>query len=74
MATVAYVDNPPPKYIDQARSEIQRFPDYVRSYFSGMLPILNWLPKYNLMWLWGDLICGCTVGAVVVPQSMAYGK
>ncbi|KAG2225150.1 hypothetical protein INT45_009479 [Circinella minor] len=74
MSTIAYVDNPPPKYIDQARSEIQRFPDYVRSYFSEMLPILKWLPKYNLMWLWGDLICGCTVGAIVVPQSMAYAK
>ncbi|KAI9275811.1 sulfate transporter family-domain-containing protein [Phascolomyces articulosus] len=72
--TIAYVDNPPPRYIDDARSQVRQFPDHVRSYFSNMLPILHWLPKYNLMWLWGDLICGCTVGAVVVPQSMAYAK
>ncbi|KAI9490876.1 sulfate transporter family-domain-containing protein [Zychaea mexicana] len=74
MSTTAYVDSPPPNYIHQVRSEFRRFPDHARSYFSDMLPIINWLPKYNLLWLWGDLICGITIGAVVVPQSMAYAK
>lgn len=29
---------------------------------------------YNLGWLTGDLIAGITVGAVVVPQGMAYAR
>ncbi|KAI8137172.1 sulfate transporter family-domain-containing protein [Fennellomyces sp. T-0311] len=74
MSTTAYVDNQPPQYADQIQSQVRRFPDHVRSYFSTMLPIVDWLPKYNLNWLYGDLICGITIGAVVVPQSMAYAK
>lgn len=29
---------------------------------------------YNMQWFIGDLIAGVTVGAVVVPQGMAYAK
>ena len=36
------------------------------------LPILTWLPKYNLTKLQGDLIAGLTVGIMVVPQSLAF--
>lgn len=69
----AYIDNPPPRYIDQARAFGQHFGGHVRSYFGGMLPIMTWLPHYNVNWLISDLICAITVGTVVVPQSMAYG-
>ena len=44
--------------------------DYVRSLF----PFTKWILRYNTQWLIGDLIAGVTVGAVVVPQSMAYAK
>ncbi|KAK4943813.1 hypothetical protein LTR10_016716 [Elasticomyces elasticus] len=33
-----------------------------------------WITRYNLQWLYGDLVAGITVGAVVVPQGMAYAK
>jgi solute carrier family 26 (sodium-independent sulfate anion transporter), member 11 len=46
----------------------------VGQYFYGLFPFLHWITKYNLQWLIGDLIAGITVGAVVVPQSMAYAK
>ncbi|XP_077978010.1 prestin-like [Glandiceps talaboti] len=37
------------------------------------LPILDWLPKYSVSkQLVGDLICGCTVAAMNIPQGMAY--
>ncbi|KAI7885560.1 hypothetical protein K492DRAFT_203964 [Lichtheimia hyalospora FSU 10163] len=70
----AYIDNPPPRYIDQARAFGQHFGGHVRSYFGGMLPIMSWLPQYNVNWFISDLICAITVGTVVVPQSMAYAK
>lgn len=43
-------------------------------YFRNLLPFLQWLPNYNTTWFLGDMVAGITVGAVVVPQSMAYAK
>lgn len=37
------------------------------------IPILEWLPKYQLSWLKADLIAGLTSWAVMVPEAMAYG-
>ncbi|KAJ5624633.1 sulfate permease [Penicillium lagena] len=37
-----------------------------------LFPFTQWIDRYNLKWLYGDLIAGITVGAVVVPQGMAY--
>lgn len=36
------------------------------------LPILNWLPAYNMSFAINDLIAGLTVSLVTVPQSIAY--
>ncbi len=36
------------------------------------IPILQWLPNYQLSWLRTDIIAGLTVWAVMVPESMAY--
>ncbi|EPS38873.1 hypothetical protein H072_7395 [Dactylellina haptotyla CBS 200.50] len=41
-------------------------------FFTSLFPFLQWIGKYNLLWLTGDLIAGITVGFVVVPQGMAY--
>ncbi|KAJ5893353.1 hypothetical protein N7495_005044 [Penicillium taxi] len=43
-------------------------------YFISLFPFLSWIGHYNLQWLYGDLVAGITVGAVVVPQGMAYAK
>ncbi|KAJ4372437.1 hypothetical protein N0V83_004211 [Neocucurbitaria cava] len=43
-------------------------------YFASLFPFVHWITRYNLQWLIGDLVAGITVGAVVVPQSMAYAK
>ncbi|RFU81692.1 sulfate permease 2 [Trichoderma arundinaceum] len=43
-------------------------------YFYNLFPFLHWVGKYNFTWFIGDLIAGITVGAVVVPQSMAYAQ
>lgn len=44
----------------------------VITYSRSLFPFLDWIGKYNLQWLAGDLVAGITIGAVVVPQGMAY--
>ncbi|KAI1504034.1 sulfate permease 2 [Biscogniauxia marginata] len=41
-------------------------------YLRSLLPFLDWIFHYNLVWLTGDIIAGVTVGFVVIPQGMAY--
>lgn len=36
------------------------------------LPILNWLPKYNVQFLVSDFVAGLTVGLTTIPQAIAY--
>ncbi len=36
------------------------------------LPILEWLPAYQLSWLRYDAIAGLTVWALLIPEAMAY--
>ncbi|KAF1840480.1 sulfate permease [Cucurbitaria berberidis CBS 394.84] len=43
-------------------------------YLYSLFPFVHWITRYNLQWFLGDLVAGITVGAVVVPQSMAYAK
>ena len=43
-----------------------------RRFLYDLFPFTHWITRYNGQWLLGDLIAGITVGAVVVPQSMAY--
>uniref|UniRef100_A0A1B6MDT6 SLC26A/SulP transporter domain-containing protein n=1 Tax=Graphocephala atropunctata TaxID=36148 RepID=A0A1B6MDT6_9HEMI len=38
------------------------------------LPILQWLPQYNVGDAVGDLVAGVTVGLTVIPQSLAYSN
>ncbi|KAK3986688.1 sulfate transporter family-domain-containing protein [Cladorrhinum sp. PSN332] len=46
----------------------------VYKYLLSLFPFLSWVGYYNLQWLIGDLVAGITIGAVVVPQGMAYAK
>ena len=36
------------------------------------VPILSWLPKYNVQTGVSDLIAGITVGLTIIPQGIAY--
>lgn len=44
------------------------------SALARFLPILTWLPKYERVWLRGDLIAGLTVVALLIPEGMAYAQ
>ncbi|KAJ5296970.1 uncharacterized protein N7443_007863 [Penicillium atrosanguineum] len=46
----------------------------VGRYFYNIFPFIHWIGYYNLQWFIGDLIAGVTVGAVVIPQGMAYAE
>ena len=36
------------------------------------MPILDWLPRYQMAWFKGDLWAGLTAGVMLIPQGMAY--
>lgn len=55
---------------DNTNNPLQRIADY----FISLFPIITWIYRYNLTWLYGDLIAGITVGIVAVPQAMSYAK
>lgn len=55
-------------------AEITPTADGVVRYIGSLFPFVHWIGKYNLVWFLGDLIAGVTVGAVVVPQGMAYAQ
>nr|OQO17253.1 hypothetical protein B0A51_14696 [Rachicladosporium sp. CCFEE 5018] len=46
----------------------------VTHYLYHLFPFTHWILNYNVQWLIGDLIAGITIGAVVVPQGMAYAQ
>jgi sulfate permease, SulP family len=37
-----------------------------------LLPILEWLPRYDRRWLRGDLAAGIAVTALIVPKNLGY--
>lgn len=42
------------------------------AYVKSLFPFLSWITHYNLQWFAGDLVAGITIGAILVPQGMAY--
>ncbi|KIH86674.1 solute carrier family 26 (sodium-independent sulfate anion transporter), member 11 [Sporothrix brasiliensis 5110] len=61
----------PPHTIDSLKSLAPTRKE-TTDYFISLFPFLQWITRYNLQWLIGDLVAGITVGAVVVPQGMSY--
>ncbi len=43
-------------------------------WFTKLLPIIYWLPRYQAAWIWPDLIAGLTLAAYAVPVAMAYSS
>ncbi|KAK4129311.1 sulfate permease [Parathielavia appendiculata] len=62
-----------PRVLDHLNSLIPSGKELYR-YLISLFPFLSWIGHYNLQWLIGDLVAGITIGAVVVPQGMAYAK
>src|SRR3954453_4914547 len=37
-----------------------------------LVPILDWLPRYDRAWLRGDILAGLAVTAMIVPKDLGY--
>ena len=62
-----------PSSADWLREQLPNSREVVQ-YIAKLFPFTGWILRYNVQWLMGDLVAGITIGAVVVPQSMAYAK
>lgn len=38
------------------------------------IPIISWLPQYNILYLQNDIIAGLTVASLIIPQSLSYAQ
>ncbi|XP_078301920.1 sulfate transporter isoform X2 [Panthera onca] len=59
--------------IKKLRRTCQCSPTKAKNVIFGFLPVLRWLPKYDLKKnILGDVMSGLIVGILLVPQSIAY--
>ncbi|ANB14441.1 Sul1p [Sugiyamaella lignohabitans] len=72
--SIPQYDEPPVSIKDFGREVFADTPKKIKEYLLSLFPIIRWIYRYNFVWLYGDLIAGITVGAVLVPQSMSYAK
>ncbi|BBN18491.1 sulfate transporter 1, high-affinity [Marchantia polymorpha subsp. ruderalis] len=48
-----------------------------KRWFVGLayiFPILDWVPKYKLSMLKGDIVAGLTIASLAIPQDLGYAK
>ena len=38
----------------------------------SLLPVIEWLPRYDRRWLRGDVVAGIAVTALIVPKNLGY--
>ncbi|OKL55313.1 hypothetical protein UA08_09407 [Talaromyces atroroseus] len=60
--------------LDLASTQLPKLPRGSAKYLADKAPIVQWIPRYALSWLWDDLVAGLTIGILLVPQSLAYAK
>ncbi|KAI8061672.1 sulfate transporter family-domain-containing protein [Gongronella butleri] len=70
MTTLYFDTSPGPTWKERVQASLKPAPGWWKETF----PIVKWLPFYNRQWAYSDILCGLTVGIVVIPQSMAYAK
>ncbi|XP_006863934.1 PREDICTED: sulfate transporter [Chrysochloris asiatica] len=59
--------------VKKLQKTCQCSPTKVKHMVFGFLPVLQWLPKYDLKKnILGDVMSGLIVGILLVPQSIAY--
>jgi sodium-independent sulfate anion transporter 11 len=71
----ALADDHTLRCVQRGGGQIARaLPRATGNYLIEKVPIVHWLPKYNPRWLLNDLLAGITVGALLIPQALAYAK
>jgi hypothetical protein len=46
------------RFVDFASSQLPKLPKATAKYLAEKAPIVQWIPKYSLSWLWNDLVAG----------------
>lgn len=77
--TVSQLVSSPDMYIEGLPTSVEWLREQVptageaASYTASLFPFVSWVSHYNnIQWLASDVVAGVTIGAVVVPQGMAY--
>ncbi len=52
----------------------KRLPSAAVRYAVEKVPVVQWLPQYDVRWIISDLIAGLTIGVMMIPQALAYAK
>ncbi|XP_004402861.1 PREDICTED: sulfate transporter [Odobenus rosmarus divergens] len=70
-------EKPSPNFRQFVTKKLQKScqcsPTKAKNMILGFLPVLQWLPKYDLKKnILGDMMSGLIVGILLVPQSIAY--
>ena len=39
---------------------------------ASLVPLFDWLPRYQRAWMRDDLVAGATLAAYAIPVSLAY--
>lgn len=63
----AYIEEEPT--VGHWLAELKPTPSGALGFVSSLFPFTSWIHRYNLKWLYGDLVAGITVGCVVIPQG-----
>lgn len=50
----------------------EKYQHMIKTWLRRKLPILEWLPKYNIQDFFYDFITGLSVGITVVLQGLSY--
>lgn len=60
---------------DRSRKKKIPLKQKIRTRFHYYIPIFSWIPKYNpKKQLIGDIVAGLGVGAMLIPQCLAYAS
>jgi hypothetical protein len=57
------------RFVDFASSQLPKLPKASARYLAAKAPIVQWIPRYSLSWLWSDLVAGKLVSRVQIRTN-----
>jgi len=46
------------RFVDLSSRHLPKVPRATGQYLAAKVPIIQWIPRYSLPWLWNDLVAG----------------
>ncbi|CAG8951047.1 hypothetical protein HYFRA_00006445, partial [Hymenoscyphus fraxineus] len=50
----------------------KKLPSATETYMREKVPVVGWLPNYDLKWIASDAIAGSAMGMMLIPQAITY--